>query len=111
MLVHLLLDNGPGTDAVVRLTAAMSLRECVDVCNDLWIFWEATNPNFQSIDFDPNVFSPYLAPSVTELVKIIGEADTMESKCRITNSLNAIIERAEIRVSHISTPRLLRKVG
>lgn len=32
VLVHLLQDRGPGTDAVVRLTAAAALRECVDVC-------------------------------------------------------------------------------
>ena len=32
VLVHLLQDRGPGTDAVVRLTAANALRECVDVC-------------------------------------------------------------------------------
>jgi hypothetical protein len=31
VLVHLLQDYGPGTDAVVRLTAAVALRECVDV--------------------------------------------------------------------------------
>ena len=32
ILVHLLQDKGPGTDAVVRLTAAAAFRECVDVC-------------------------------------------------------------------------------
>jgi len=37
ILVHLLQDRGPGTDAVVRLTAAVALRECVDVCNILII--------------------------------------------------------------------------
>jgi hypothetical protein len=31
VLIHLLQDRGPGTDAVVRLTAAVALRECVDV--------------------------------------------------------------------------------
>jgi hypothetical protein len=31
VLVHLLSDRGPGTDAVVRLTAAVALKECVDV--------------------------------------------------------------------------------
>lgn len=32
VLVHLLRDRGPGTDAVVRLTAASAMGECVDVC-------------------------------------------------------------------------------
>lgn len=31
VLVHLLMDRGTRTDAVVRLTAAISLKECVDV--------------------------------------------------------------------------------
>ncbi|KIM90936.1 hypothetical protein PILCRDRAFT_1173 [Piloderma croceum F 1598] len=81
VLVHLLQDRGPGTDAVVRLTAAVALRECVD-----------------SVGFDANVFAPYIAPAVTDLVRIIGDADTMESKRRIAASLNAVIERAEIRI-------------
>ena len=31
VLVHLLQDQGEGSDAVVRLTAAIAIRECVDV--------------------------------------------------------------------------------
>lgn len=31
ILVHLLEDRGLGTDGVVRLTAAVALRECIDV--------------------------------------------------------------------------------
>ena len=31
ILVHLLKDRGAGTDAVVQLTAAMALKECIDV--------------------------------------------------------------------------------
>jgi hypothetical protein len=31
VLVHLLRDRGQGTDAVVRHTAAVALKECVDV--------------------------------------------------------------------------------
>jgi hypothetical protein len=31
ILIHLLRDRGPGTDSVVRLTAATALRECIDV--------------------------------------------------------------------------------
>lgn len=33
LLVWLLQDRGPGTDAVVRLTAAVALKECLDVCD------------------------------------------------------------------------------
>lgn len=31
VLLYLLQDKGQGSDEVVRLTAAMALRECVDV--------------------------------------------------------------------------------
>jgi hypothetical protein len=31
VLVQLLTSQGPGTDAVVRLTAAVAIKECVDV--------------------------------------------------------------------------------
>jgi hypothetical protein len=32
VLVYLLHDRGDGSDAVVRLTAAAAIKECVDVC-------------------------------------------------------------------------------
>lgn len=37
ILVYLLKDRGPGTDAVVRLTTATALKDCFDV-NSLTIF-------------------------------------------------------------------------
>ncbi len=36
VLVYLLQDRGSGTDAVVRLTAAVALQECVDVCSQTY---------------------------------------------------------------------------
>ncbi|KAF8623412.1 hypothetical protein AX15_006355 [Amanita polypyramis BW_CC] len=77
ILVHLLRDRGAGTDTVVRLTAAIAVRECVD-----------------TVDFDVNVLEPFLPSAVSELVKLMGEADTMESKRRIDNTLNAVIEQS-----------------
>ncbi|KAI0650678.1 ARM repeat-containing protein [Trametes meyenii] len=81
VLVHLLQDEGPGSDAVVRLTAAIALRECVD-----------------SLKFDADVFAPFLPTVVTALVKLTAEADGLEAKRRITDSLNTVIERAEARI-------------
>ncbi|KAI0796611.1 ARM repeat-containing protein [Abortiporus biennis] len=81
ILVHLLKDRGQGTDAVVRLTAAVSIRECVD-----------------TIDFDVEIFAPYLPVVVSELIRLTAEADTLESKRRISNSLNAVIERAGLKI-------------
>ncbi|KAG1815549.1 ARM repeat-containing protein [Suillus subaureus] len=82
ILIHLLRDRGPGTDSVVRLTAATALRECIDTVN-----------------FDIDVFVPYLPTAVIELVKLMGEADTMEAKQRLAKSLNVVIECAGPRVT------------
>lgn len=82
ILIHLLRDRGPGTDSVVRLTAATALRECID-----------------TVDFDIDVFVPYLPTAVIELVKLMGEADTIEVKQRLAKSLNVVIERAGPRIA------------
>ena len=44
VLLYLLQDRGPGSDEVVRLTAAMALRECVDVrmCTVFIYLWKLT---------------------------------------------------------------------
>ncbi|RDB22808.1 Importin-11 [Hypsizygus marmoreus] len=78
ILVYLLKDRGPGTDAVVRLTAAVALKECLD-----------------TVDFQPSFFEPYLPTAVAELITLMGEADTFESKRRIDHSLNILIEQVK----------------
>ncbi|KAH9482382.1 Importin-11 [Psilocybe cubensis] len=77
ILVHLLQDRGPGTDAVVRLTAASSLRECVD-----------------SLSFDANGFAPFLATAIPQLIQIMAEAETLESKRKVDESLNTVIQQS-----------------
>ncbi len=52
----------------------------------------------QSLNFDGNSFAPFLPPVVTSLVQLTAEADSLEAKRRITDSLNTVIERAESRV-------------
>ncbi|KAJ7368449.1 armadillo-type protein [Mycena albidolilacea] len=84
ILIHLLKDRTPGTDEVVRLTAAISLRECID-----------------TIEFDINVFAPYLPDAVKQLVLLLGEADTLEIKRRIDYTLNAVIEQSGERISDL----------
>ncbi|EPT02714.1 hypothetical protein FOMPIDRAFT_1159700 [Fomitopsis schrenkii] len=81
VLLYLLQDRGQGSDEVVRLTAAMALRECVD-----------------TLSFDIDVFAPYLATAVNELVRLMAGAETLEAKRRIANSLNTVIERADTRI-------------
>ncbi|KAF8557000.1 ARM repeat-containing protein [Imleria badia] len=77
-LVHLLQDRSSGSDAVVRLTAANAVRECVD-----------------TVGFDAVVFAPFLPATVTELMKLMNEADTMEMKQRLARSLNVVIKCAD----------------
>ncbi|KAF9008940.1 armadillo-type protein [Cyathus striatus] len=82
IIIHLLQDRSQGTDTVVRLTAAVALRECVD-----------------TINFDADSFAPFLPIAVSELVRLIGEAETMESKRRVDDTLNAVIEQAGTRIA------------
>ncbi|KAK0206374.1 armadillo-type protein [Desarmillaria ectypa] len=82
ILVHLLSDRGPGSDTVVRFTAATALRECVD-----------------TLEFDVNIFAPYIPTTITELVKLMGEADTLAGKTRVGNTLNVIIDQAGGRIT------------
>ncbi|KAH8118388.1 ARM repeat-containing protein [Phellopilus nigrolimitatus] len=76
ILIHLLRDRGPGTDPVVRFTAAGALRECVDC-----------------LQFDEDVFAPHLPAAISQLMDLSAEADTSEAKTRVTESLNVVIER------------------
>lgn len=81
ILVYLLSDRGPGSDPVVRFTAASAIRESVD-----------------SLNFKADGFSPYLAAAITQLIELSSEADTLETKRRITQTINVIIESTEERV-------------
>ncbi|KAL0067569.1 hypothetical protein AAF712_005284 [Marasmius tenuissimus] len=77
ILVHLLGDRGEGTDTVVRLTAAVAIREGVD-----------------TLEFVLDSFKPFLSTAVSELMNLIAEVDGFESKGRVDNALNVVIERA-----------------
>ncbi|KAF9495444.1 ARM repeat-containing protein [Pleurotus eryngii] len=77
ILIHLLQDRGPGTDAVVRLTAAIALGECVD-----------------TLDFKVEAFTSYLPTAVSELVKLLSEAETADTKRQIAKSLNIVIQQS-----------------
>lgn len=52
----------------------------------------------QTVDFDINAFQQYLSVAVIELVKLIGETDTLENKRRVDSTLNTLIEQAGERV-------------
>ncbi|KAJ2930226.1 hypothetical protein H1R20_g6892, partial [Candolleomyces eurysporus] len=78
ILVHLLKDRSDGTDTVVRLTAANAVKDCVD-----------------TLEFSAEVFAPFLLDTITELVRLMDEADTSESKRRIATTLSAVLEQTK----------------
>ncbi|KAF5390622.1 hypothetical protein D9757_002665 [Collybiopsis confluens] len=84
ILLHLLSQRGPGS-TVVRLTAAVALREGVD-----------------TLEFDSEAFLPFLPQTVAELMSLIGEANTFDSKRKVDDALNVVIDRAGPKVPHPS---------
>ena len=52
----------------------------------------------QTLQFDITVFEPFLPTVVTELMRLLSETDTFETKARILNALNTVITRAGARV-------------
>ncbi|KAJ3989631.1 armadillo-type protein [Lentinula detonsa] len=76
ILLHLLSTRSQGS-TIIRLTAAVALREGVD-----------------TLDFDCNKFAPFLPQAVTQLMSLIGEANTFDSKRKVDDALNVVIDRA-----------------
>lgn len=52
----------------------------------------------QSKSFDLKVFAPFLPSAVSDLVKILGESETLESKRRAARTLTIVIEQSGSRV-------------
>ncbi|KAJ7590824.1 armadillo-type protein [Mycena floridula] len=80
-LGYLMTDRQQGTDVVVRLTAAVAMGECV-----------------KAIEFEPEGFEGFLGPTVTQLVALMSEADTLDSKRRVDEALNIVIDASESRM-------------
>ncbi|KAG9040256.1 hypothetical protein FRB95_000185 [Tulasnella sp. JGI-2019a] len=77
ILLFLLSDRSEASDPAVRLTAVVSVSECVD-----------------NMDFVATDFFPYMAQYLSALFLMIDEAETVESKNRIIKSINCIIGQA-----------------
>lgn len=65
----------------VNLTAAISVKECVDL-------WE----------LEVSYFVPYLRKTVEQLIKLLGEATTLDGKRYVNDSLGVVIERVEDKI-------------
>ncbi|GFZ42911.1 hypothetical protein JCM24511_00629 [Saitozyma sp. JCM 24511] len=76
ILVHLLAERGEASDRAVNLSAAVAIKDCVDL-------WE----------LDIGYFEPYLQQTVQELIKLIGEASTLDGKRYVNDTIGVVIER------------------
>ena len=81
----------------MRLSAAGAIKECVDVSYSSFCDVLGAKKTFivitQTISFEPPVFLPHLPAAVWQLVTLAGEVEEFETKRRVTNSLNVVIER------------------
>jgi hypothetical protein len=59
---------------------------------------------FQNVEFDVNVFTPYLAVVVSSLVQLIAEADTTDAKLRTVRCLDTVIQHTGKNVCAIIVP-------
>ncbi|KAE8540692.1 hypothetical protein D1P53_003056 [Cryptococcus gattii VGV] len=76
LLLHLLSERGDASDRAVNLSAAVAIKECVDL-------WELP------IDY----FLPFLEQTVQELIKLLGEASTLDGKRYVNDTIGVVIER------------------
>lgn len=99
ILIHLLSQRGRGS-TVIRLTAAVALRQGVDVIIlPLLVIYDGLFiVVLQTLDFNPDEFAPFLSGAVTQLMNLIGEANTFDSKRKVDDALNVVIDRAGAKV-------------
>ena len=83
---------------MVRLTAATALQQCVDVSPDANNTYLTNTIISQADLFDLNVFLPFLTPAVAELLQLIDQVDTIETKNKLAACLNTIIGRTTTEV-------------
>lgn len=103
VLVQLMQSQGEGSDAVVRLTAATALKDCVDV--GLYFASLSDSHSVQSVTFDGPTFSPYIPAAVGSLLNLMAEAESQDAKKRVVRSLNVIVDavQQQVRISVFST--------
>ncbi|KAG8884084.1 hypothetical protein FRB97_005307 [Tulasnella sp. 331] len=87
ILLFLLSDRSEASDPAVRLTAVVSVSECVD-----------------NNDFVLDDFLPFMGQYLAALFLMIDEAEATESKNRIIKSMNCIIGQARQQVAPLIQP-------
>ncbi|KAG8934669.1 hypothetical protein FRC02_009496 [Tulasnella sp. 418] len=82
ILRRLLTDPSAGTDSVVRFTAAAAVKDCVD-----------------TLDFNLELFEPFLGDFVRALMTLVHQSDTTENKRRVVDSLTVVLKRSKQKVA------------
>ncbi|OLN82896.1 Importin beta-like protein [Colletotrichum chlorophyti] len=82
---HFLNPADPTNDIVVRITAARQLRWIVD-----------------ELDFNAEAFLPYAAEVLNELLQLIQNVDSDETKLAILESMRILVQRLENHVSQFA---------
>ncbi|KAJ9092442.1 hypothetical protein QFC21_006824 [Naganishia friedmannii] len=75
-LTHLLSYRGEGSDIAVRLSAALAIKQSVDL-------WE----------LDIAYFEPYLAQIMSNMMHLVSESETLSGKRQVLEAVTVIIER------------------
>ncbi len=79
---HLMTSDDPINDEVVRITAARQLKWIVD-----------------DILFKPELFQPYAANILSQLIGLLGEVDSDETKLTILETVRAVVNRMDTLVA------------
>ncbi|WPH01658.1 importin-11 [Acrodontium crateriforme] len=79
---HLLDENDPLNDLVVRVTAGRQFSKIVDDWN-----------------FNPEQFQPYADVILTRLMHLIEKTELTETKMALLNTISIIVERMDFRIS------------
>lgn len=91
MLVHL-IQAQEGSDAVVRLTAATALKDCVNVSMKSLDACAPWTKLYQSVSFDGPTFFPYMPAAVQALLSLLEAVESQDAKKRVLRSLNVIVD-------------------
>lgn len=76
ILLHLLAGRGDSSDIAVNISAALAIKECVDL-------WELPLSYFEA----------YIGQIVEQMLRLVGEAETLAGKRAVLDVLSILIER------------------
>lgn len=102
ILLHLLSERGESSDMAVNLTAAVAIKECVDVSAQSVTFADlsfgsSTSPTSSLTSSRPcrRCELGFERVELTIRIKLIGEASTLDGKRYVNDAIGVVIERVQ----------------